>query len=169
MASVARIHLICGATGAGKSTYAEQLAQDIGGLRFSIDEWMQQLHNKDKPEQDLFEWFYERVQRNCVQMRTLAERLADLNVPAIFDCGLTNAQERAIFTDWAEEKGLSLHLHFVDVATEIRWQRVQHRNAAQADTFQFHVSRDMFDFIESIWQPPTDEELSRLPHSIIKS
>lgn len=94
------IHLVCGGTGAGKSTYSEELAQSVNGMRFSIDEWMQRLHNADKPDENLFEWFYERVQRNCAQMRDVAERLVELGVPAVFDCGLTNKIERDIFVDW---------------------------------------------------------------------
>lgn len=161
------IHLICGPTGAGKSTYAERLAQDLGGVRFSIDEWMQRLHNPDRPEELRFDWFYERVQRNCAQMRAVAERLAEIGVRSVFDCGLTNATERAIFADWAEETGLSCRLHFVDVAKDIRWERVQRRNAERAETFQFHVDRGMFDFIESLWQPPTDAERTRMPTTVV--
>jgi len=158
----ADIYLICGATGAGKSTYSEALAQEVGGVRFSIDEWMQRLHNKDKPETGLFEWFYERVQRNCAQMRDVAERLVALETPAIFDCGLTNKAERDIFARWADEQGYSVALHFVDVPTETRWERVQKRNREQAETFQFEVTRDMFDFIESIWEAPDNSEMAAL-------
>ena len=158
----ADIHLVCGATGAGKSTYSAQLAQDLGGVRFSIDEWMERLHNPDKPERDLFEWFYERVQRNCAQMRSVAEQLVPLGIPAIFDCGLTNRHERDIFVNWAQEMGYSVQLHFRDVPTDIRWGRVQQRNAEQAETYQFHVTRDMFDFIESLWEAPTDAEMRAL-------
>lgn len=158
----ADIYLVCGATGAGKSTYSEELAQSVAGMRFSIDEWMQRLHNTDKPNENLFEWFYERVQRNCAQMRSVAERLVVLGVPAIFDCGLTNKFERDIFVNWAEEQGFSVQLHYCDVPMDIRWQRVQKRNAEQAETFQFEVTRDMFDFIESMWEAPDDEEMTRL-------
>ncbi len=158
----ARIHLICGATGAGKSTYSAGLTTDIRGVRFSIDEWLQRLHNADQPAEMRFEWFYERVQRNCAQMRAVAEQLCEIDVPAVFDCGLTNADERAIFADWAEEMGYSMQLHFVDVPSDIRWTRVQKRNLEQAETFQFEVTRYMFDFIESIWEPPTDEEMVRM-------
>jgi len=160
--SIANVHLVCGATGAGKSTYSEQLCQDFSGIRFSIDEWMQRLHNADKPETGLFEWFYERVQRNCAQMRDVAERLVELGVPAIFDCGLTNKVERDIFANWSEDKGFSAQLHFIDTPLELRWQRVQQRNSQQSETFQFEVTRDMFDFIESIWEAPTDAEMARL-------
>lgn len=163
----ARIHLICGATGAGKSTYSAALAQDIRGVRFSIDEWMQQLHNADRPDEMRFEWFYERVQRNGAQMRAMAEQLCEIDVPAVFDCGLTNADERAIFADWAEEMGYSVRLHFIDVPPDVRWGRVQKRNLEQAETFQFEVTRYMFDFIENIWQPPSDAEMARMSGIVV--
>ena len=162
MGNSADIYLICGATGAGKSTYAEALTQEVAGVRFSIDEWMQQLHNADQPETMRFDWFYERVQRNCAQMRKLADRLVVLGTPAIFDCGLTNKTERDIFADWAAANGYTVALHFVDVPSETRWQRVQKRNHEQAETFQFNVTREMFDFIESIWEAPDPAEMSAL-------
>ena len=156
------IHLVCGAAGAGKSTYSIRLAQDLYGIRFSIDEWMQRLHNQDKPEAPTFEWHYDRVQRNCFQMRKLAEQLVPIDVPCVIDCGLTNKYERDTFVNWAEEQGYTIQLHFVDVSAKIRWQRVQQRNLEQAETFQFEVTRYMFDFIDSIWQAPDDAEMSSL-------
>jgi len=156
------IHLVCGATGAGKSTYSDALARDINGVRFSIDEWMEGLHNKDQPEEMSFDWFYERVQRNCAQMRKLSEQLCRIGVPSVFDCGLTNATERAIFADWAEQAQYPYVLHFVDVPADLRWGRVQKRNAEKKETFQFEVTREMFDFIESIWEAPTKAEAARM-------
>lgn len=156
------IHLVCGATGAGKSTYSAALAKSVGGVRFSIDEWMQTLHNMDQPPELRFDWFYDRVQRNCTQMRNIAEQLVPLGVPPVFDCGLTNKKERDIFVGWANEKGYPVRLHFVDVPTEVRWSRVQKRNAEKAETFQFEVTRPMFDFIESLWEAPTDAEMQTL-------
>ncbi len=153
------IHLVCGATGAGKSTYAETLAQSVGGVRFSIDEWLQRLHNMDQPAEMSFDWFYERVQRNCAQMRDTAEKLVPLGVPSVFDCGLTNKDERKIFSDWADNHGYAVQLHFVDVPTVTRWQRVLNRNREQAETFQFEVTREMFDFIETIWEAPSLKEM----------
>ncbi|NOR60890.1 MAG: AAA family ATPase [Rhodobacteraceae bacterium] len=158
----ADIYLICGATGAGKSTHAEVLAQRVKGVRFSIDEWMQRLHNKDQPEELSFDWFYERVQRNCAQMRDVAERLVALEVPAIFDCGLTNKTERDIFAGWAAEQSYRVALHFVDVPSKTRWQRVLKRNAEQAETFQFEVTRGMFEFIEGLWEAPNEAEMAAL-------
>ena len=109
-----------------------------------------------------FDWFYERVQRNCAQMRAISEQLCRIEGASVFDCGLTNAPERAIFADWAEAAGYTYQLHFIDVPADIRWGRVQKRNAEKAETFQFEVTRDMFDFIESIWEAPTKAEGDRM-------
>lgn len=156
------VHLICGITGAGKSTYSARLARDLNGVRFSIDEWMETLHNADKPDELRFEWFYERVQRNCLMMRKLAEQVIGVGRPCVFDCGFTNAPERAIFADWAEEQGLSVRLHWINTPLETAWDRVNRRNTEQGDTFQFEVTREMFDFILTIWEPPTDAEMARM-------
>lgn len=161
------IHLICGATGAGKSTYAEALARRIGGVRFSIDEWMARLHNPDRVGDLQFAWFYERVQRNCAQMRALAEQLARIGVASVFDCGLTDSRERRHFTLWAEAQGYTLRLHLLDLPSAVRWRRVEKRNAERAETYQFEVTRQMFDFIDSLWERPDRAELDAYPHSVI--
>ncbi|MXU64159.1 AAA family ATPase [Oceanomicrobium pacificus] len=158
----ALVHLICGATGAGKSTYARQLATDIGGVRFSIDEWLAELFLPDGALDSGFDWFYERVQRACSRMRSVAEQLGPIGVPSIFDVGLTDRKERGIFEDWAAEQGFPVRLHWIDVDPETRWARVQQRNANRSATFSFEVDRGMFDFIESIWEAPDAEEMARM-------
>ena len=41
------VYLICGNTGAGKSTYSSLLAQQESAILFSIDPWMQNLYSAD--------------------------------------------------------------------------------------------------------------------------
>ncbi len=130
---------------------------------------MQRLHNADQPEQMSFDWFYERVQRNCAQMRDMAEKLAPLDIPSVFDCGLTNKAERKIFSDWADNLSYDVQLHYIDVPAETRWQRVQKRNTERVETFQFEVTREMFDFIETIWEAPSPEEMDTLSGKHISS
>ena len=155
------IHMICGLTGAGKSTYAETLRRDLNAVRFSIDDWNANLFFMDRDPTSDFNWFYERVQRSCKQMRDTAEQMLEAGVPAVFNCGFTDCKERAIFYDWAKVLGQPVRLHFVDVDRETRWARVQQRNAEKGATFALEVTREMFDFMEGIWQAPTEEESTR--------
>jgi len=152
--------MIAGLTGAGKSTYAEGLRRDVSAARFSIDDWNAVLFFPDRDPASDFEWFYERVQRCCAVMRATAEHLLEAGQPVVFDCGFTNLHERTIFYDWADALGVPVTLHFIDVPTDVRWDRTQQRNADRGATFALHVTREMFDFMEGIWEAPKPDELS---------
>jgi hypothetical protein len=58
--------------------------------------------------------------------------------------------------------GRTVQLHFLDVDAGERWRRVQGRNGERGETFRLEVTRAMFDFIETIWQPPNAEEMACL-------
>ncbi len=156
----AHIHLICGLTGAGKSTYAERLRLDLSDVRFSIDDWNARIFFMDRDPTSDFQWFYDRVQRSCAQMRDTAEQILEASVSVIFDCGFTNARERRIFYDWAISIGYPLTLHYLDIDKSTRWSRVQQRNADRDATFAIEVTPEMFEFMEKIWQAPTKGELT---------
>ena len=56
-------HLVAGPTGAGKTTFALALTERLGGVRFSIDEWMTTLFWPDAPAALDYAWAIERVNR----------------------------------------------------------------------------------------------------------
>ncbi len=79
------IHLICGSTGAGKTTYALRLSDRLKATRFSIDEWMATLFWMDTPQPLNPAWSLERVERCLAQMAggDAADRAQ--NVPCVLD------------------------------------------------------------------------------------
>jgi len=156
------IHLICGSTGAGKTTYANGLRQQIGALHLSIDDWMVTLFAADMPSQGNWPWIEERVLRCERQILATALQLGGAGMPSILDLGLQRADQRHRVADQASAAGIRVQLHFLDVDAGERWRRVEARNEQQGETFRVKVTRPMFDFIETIWQPPTPEEMSAL-------
>ena len=54
---MAKIHLIVGPVGAGKSTFALRLSQERKALFFNLDEWMIALFRPDRPEAGVMEWY----------------------------------------------------------------------------------------------------------------
>ena len=155
------IHLICGSTGAGKTTYALQLSDRLSAVRFSIDEWMATLFWMDTPQPLDAAWSMERVERCLRQIWATALQTAMRNTPCVLDTGFTQAQSRARFSELAREAGLSVQLHFIDVPAAERWHRVEERNTHKGKSYQlaFDVTREMFDFVEGLWEPPTAEEM----------
>jgi len=77
-----KISLVTGGTGAGKTTYARNLCEEIGGLRFSIDDWMTGLFWMDAPDGGgTFEWAMERITRAETLIRQTAEQALRQGLP----------------------------------------------------------------------------------------
>ena len=158
----ATIHLVAGSTGAGKTTYALELAARESALRLSIDEWMVTLFEPDQPVPLQFEWMMERVNRCEAQMWTVVCQAAALGTSIVVDCGLTREAHRAKWSKLAADAGLTARLHHLDVDAEERWRRVQSRNVERGPTYRLEVTREMFDFVETLWERPSDKELASL-------
>ena len=156
------IHLICGPIGAGKTTFAAGHAKNIHGPVFSVDEWMVSLFAKDMPMPMDWSWIAERATRCEERILDTALRLVPLGMPCVLDIGLLRADRRGQVALDIRSKGHKPQFHFLDVPAEERWRRIEHRNAQRNETFHMEVSREMFDFIETIWEPPSVGELKAL-------
>ena len=161
-------HIICGSTGAGKSTYAKRLADDVGGIHFAIDEWMVALFWKDSPDPIEFAWAMERVNRCEVQIAAMALQCVKRGVPAILDLGFTKAAHRRKFAEIASASNIDVTLHYLDVPADVRWMRVQNRNIVKGAAFSLEVDRGMFDFVEGMWEAPNDLEITELNGLLIR-
>lgn len=157
------IHLICGATGAGKTTYALKLSGELGAVRFSIDEWMSTLFWMDSPWPLEPAWSIERVERCSAMIWRTALEICKQGAPVVLDIGLGQAAARSKYVALASEGGLSVRLYSMELPAEERWRRVQARNSSKGETHHlpFKVTREMFDFVETMWEPPSDEEIER--------
>lgn len=152
------IHLIVGNTGAGKTTYAQELQKSTNGIVFSIDQWNNTLFMPDKRENDGLEWFLERIERAETMMLELVHQLEAANTDSILDLGLSKYSHREKFREFARTHQYEVTLHFLDVPKETRWQRVLERNKQKGATYQFDVSKSDFEFMEQWFESPTHEE-----------
>jgi predicted kinase len=153
------IHLICGSTGAGKTTYARELAKNIDGVVFSIDEWMVSLFGEDAPANLDPTWIFPRVRRCEAQMWEMASQLGKLGVPSILDWGFQRYEHRQRYAGLARQGELAAKLHVLDVDASERWKRVSARNKNQGETFHMEIARGMFDYIETTWERPSRDEI----------
>lgn len=156
------LHLICGSTGAGKTTYALALSERLGAVHFSIDDWMVRLYGPDAPQPPDWGWISARVRRCEDLIAAMAVQTARRGLPAVLDLSFLRAADRQRFATLARDAGLDARLHYVDVNPQERWRRVCERNEQMGETYRLTVTRFMFDGIESMWQPPSDAELAAL-------
>jgi len=154
-------YVVVGSTGAGKSTFARNLAAEAGAIRFAIDEWMTSLYFAERPPNAGFDWYMPRIERCLAVIWDVATQALARNLPVVLEIGLTRKQDREAFCAKVVAAGHQVALRVVDAAPEVRWLRVEQRNQQQGETFSFQVTREMFDFVETMWEAPDDAELAR--------
>jgi predicted kinase len=149
-----KFHLVCGPTGAGKTTRAIGLAEEFRAVRFSIDEWMARLFWADTPLPIRYDWTVERIGRCEAQMLETALQVARRGGACVLDFGFSRAQHRQRVVGLLRDHGFDACVHVADAPPEERWRRVQQRNAERGETYALEVTREMFDFMEGLWEPP---------------
>jgi predicted kinase len=153
------VHLICGSTGAGKTTYAVALAARVKGIRFSIDEWIGNLFLPDRPEPATLEWALARIDRCERHMWTIADQLIARSIDIVFDWGLSTVDQRDRFRTRIAQTSAKSKLHYLDVSRETRRARILKRSQTEPRTHLFELSDAMFDAMEGLFEPPSDDEL----------
>lgn len=155
------LHILTGNTGSGKTTYANQLKKDTNGIIFSIDQWNSTLFLADKTPDDGLEWFLERIERAEQLIMSLIKQLEDSKTDSILDLGFSKLEHREKFRQFAISKGYDFKIHFLDISRETRLTRVMKRNAKKGDTYEFDVSLENFEFMETWFETPSSAEMKK--------
>ncbi|HEX3344301.1 MAG TPA: ATP-binding protein [Polyangiaceae bacterium] len=154
------VHLITGNVGAGKTTYAMELADRLGGVRFSTDEWMVTLFHADMKDVMDLPWTLERIDRLERQVWKVVAQLASRGIDAVLDLGLSKKAHREKHRALARALGIDAKLHFLDVDLATRALRVKKRNAEKRESFAFEVTDAMIEFMEGYFERPDGDELA---------
>jgi predicted kinase len=155
----ATLNVVFGPCGAGKTTYAHDLARRENAVAFVLDEWGARLFGPDVSGALEFQWMLERMARCEAQIWSTAAAVLAAGAPVVLDLGLMRRAGREHVREMAEEKGWSLRWHFVDAPQEVRRARVAHRNTTKGETFVMEVSPEMFELIEGVYEAPSPGEL----------
>ncbi|MEQ8733684.1 MAG: ATP-binding protein [Rhodospirillaceae bacterium] len=156
---MARLIIVTGPTGAGKTTYSISLSNNIGAVRFSIDPWMQNLFSKDMTSLD-YAWMLERVNRCYVQIWQVGEQILKLGGNVVLDLGFTTKEQRGHFLALAKKLDLEPEVHYLSAPEEVRKNRVKKRNVEKdSSVYSFEVTDFMFNFMEPKYEIPDEQEL----------
>lgn len=158
---MAKVYLIEGPVGAGKSTFAAQLSREISAPHLNLDAWMSRLYRPDRPGTGLMEWYAERKNRCIEQILDVAQKLLDANCDVILELGLIQRESRRIVFGCIEEFGCDIKVYALEAAREVRRERVQRRNLEQGSTFAMEVSDEIFEIASDMWEELEESELGK--------
>jgi gluconate kinase len=76
----------------------------------------------------------------------------------VLDVGAFHRETRDVVRTWASENKQPLTLHYLSFSRDVRLERLRQRNERRGNNYSFNVPQWVFDLIEQIFEPPTDEE-----------
>jgi predicted kinase len=147
MSTAARLIIVCGLPGSGKTTLARQMERTRSAIRFSADEWMDALAI------DL----YDEAQRAKIEALqwTFAQDLLARGLTVIIEWGTWGRSERDTLRTGARALGAAVELHYLTAPPDVLFQRIQARGMENPPIEWNAVLR----WVE-IFEAPTAEEMA---------
>ncbi len=155
---MARIHLVVGPVGSGKSTFSRELCAQHGAVPLTLDAWFTRLFSPDRPDEGVIFWYRERAARCVEQIRLVAMDILAADTDVVLEIGLVGRREREAFVRKVEAAGAALTIYIVDAPREVRRERVMRRNAERGETFSMHVPEAVFEMASDMWEPLDEHE-----------
>lgn len=152
------IHMLCGPTGAGKTTFGRTLARERRAALFVIDEWMATLFMPDAPTPIALDWAIPRVARCEVQIWNMVRDLASIGVESVCELGFFTRDQRDRFRATAVEAELTVRTYSLGTPRAVRLERVRRRNLGSA-TLTVQVDDGIFDWAEGYYEALGADEL----------
>lgn len=143
----ARLIIVCGLPGSGKTTRAKMLERRLGAIRFCPDEWMEALSLDiyDEPK---------RARIEALQWN-LAQQLLKAGLVVIIEWGTWGRTERDELRLGARALGAAAELHYVTAAEDVLFERIQRRSMENPPITRAALSQWVQQF-----QAPTREEMA---------
>jgi len=143
----ARLIVVCGLPGSGKTTLAKRLEESLHAVRLAPDEWMDALSINLYDEES-------RARIEALQWK-LGQELLKLGLVVIIEWGTWGKSERDALREGARKLGAAVELHYLSAPPEILFERIRRRGMENPPIKR----EDLMRWAEMI-EVPTEEEMA---------
>jgi len=150
-------HIIIGFIGAGKTTFARQLEQATGAVRFTKDEWMVRLFGNTPPK-DNFEEFDNRMASLATDM---ALKCLQAGIDVILDEGFWVKEHRDDISGKVKRVGAVPRLYYIEAPFEVMKSRTLQRSE-NPPVDSYVIDEESFNHYWKFFRPPGKDEAFEL-------
>lgn len=143
----ARLMIVCGLPGSGKTVLAKALEARLCAVRFCPDEWLDELCISLYDEE-------KRAKIEALQWK-LAQELLIRGVSVVIEWGTWARTERDTLRLRARELGVAVELHYLEAPVDVLFERIQRRGREQP-----HIRKEQLIEWSRLFEAPTPEELA---------
>jgi predicted kinase len=154
MKSEAKLYFMCGKMGAGKSTYAKELARDRNALLLVQDDFVAALFPGEIRDIQSFVKYSGRLKD------ALSKHICDLlsrGISVVLDFPGNTRNQRQWFRDLFERANVEHELHFIDASDDLCKRQLRHRSEGLPAGSAWTTDAE-FDAITAYFEPPEDDE-----------
>ena len=145
--NAARLIIVCGLPGAGKTRHAKRLESELRAVRLSADDWMEALAI------DLWD-AAAREKIEALQWQ-VGRKLLALGLTVVIEWGTWGRSERDALRTGARKLGAAVELHYLSAPLEVLFQRVQQRRMEDPP-----IRKEQLAEWAATIQVPTPEEMA---------
>jgi predicted kinase len=145
--------LIHGYLGAGKTTFAQQLTEDVGGIRLSLDDWYLRMYSDGEPTASMDPVLLDRV---WAALDELWPQLLEQGVNVVLDFGYWTRIRRDRARDVAGAAGADTVLYSVACDEDVARARCLGRNHDPRSSFVIVAAA--YDELKAGFEPLGEDE-----------
>ena len=144
----------CGKMGAGKSTKALEMAQEIDAIVLAEDDWLAKLY----PEEiNNFDDYINYASRLKPLIKTLVQNMLKSGISVVMDFPGNTRKQRTWFKEIFSEFNLPHRLIYLDADDELCLKRIAQRRKTNPEREKFDTE-EVFRHVTSYFQPPCATE-----------
>lgn len=152
--SGARLIILCGLPGSGKTTLGKELERRLHAVRFAPDEWMAAISLDIYDEE-------RRAKVEALQWK-LSKELLSLGLTVIIEWGTWGRSERDTLRLEARALGAAVELHYLSAPVDVLFDRIRRRGIENPP-----IERDALAQWSEQFQAPTPQEMALFDEPLI--